>query len=48
MVCECVHKEHGTRHAVKIIEKASIEPEEKALLRTEIAGGCSCVIEMNV
>mmetsp|Transcript_11288 Transcript_11288/g.17176 ORF Transcript_11288/g.17176 Transcript_11288/m.17176 type:complete len:828 (-) Transcript_11288:222-2705(-) len=37
VVCECVHKEHGTRHAVKIIEKASIEPEEKALLRTEIA-----------
>jgi len=36
-VCECVHKVRGTRYAVKIIEKASIEPEEKALLRTEIA-----------
>lgn len=37
-VCECVHKLTGVRYAVKIIEKATIEPEEKALLRTEIAG----------
>jgi serine/threonine protein kinase len=37
-VCECVHKLTGIRYAVKIIEKATIEPEEKALLRTEIAG----------
>lgn len=37
-VCECVHKVTGVRYAVKIIEKGSIEPEEKALLRTEIAG----------
>ncbi len=37
-VCDCVHKVTGLRYAVKIIEKASIEPEEKALLRTEIAG----------
>lgn len=36
-VCDCVHKVTGARYAVKIIEKSSIEPEEKALLRTEIA-----------
>ncbi|CAE7669535.1 mlkA, partial [Symbiodinium microadriaticum] len=36
-VCECVHKVTGVRYAVKIIEKATIEPEEKSLLRTEIA-----------
>jgi calcium/calmodulin-dependent protein kinase I len=39
-VCECVNKLTGVRYAVKIIEKATIEPEEKALLRTEIAGSC--------
>lgn len=36
-VCECVNKETTIHYAVKIIEKAKIEPEEKALLRTEIA-----------
>lgn len=36
-VCECINKVTGIRYAVKIIEKASMEPEEKALLRTEIA-----------
>jgi calcium/calmodulin-dependent protein kinase I len=36
-VCECVHKVTGLRYAVKIIDKATIEPEEKSLLRTEIA-----------
>jgi calcium/calmodulin-dependent protein kinase I len=36
-VCECVNKLTGVRSAVKIIEKASMEPEEKSLLRTEIA-----------
>lgn len=37
VVCECVHKTTGVHCAVKIIDKATIEPEEKALLRTEIA-----------
>lgn len=41
-VCECVHKLTGVRYAVKIIEKATIEPEEKSLLRTEIAGKLLC------
>lgn len=36
-VCECVNKTTTVHYAVKIIEKAKIEPEEKALLRTEIA-----------
>jgi hypothetical protein len=36
-VCECVNKVTTVHYAVKIIEKAKIEPEEKALLRTEIA-----------
>lgn len=37
IVCECVHKMTGVHCAVKIIDKATIEPEEKSLLRTEIA-----------
>jgi Ca2+-binding EF-hand superfamily protein/predicted Ser/Thr protein kinase len=37
VVCECVHKGTGQHCAVKIIDKATIEPEEKSLLRTEIA-----------
>lgn len=37
VVCECVHKQTGVHCAVKIIDKATIEPEEKSLLRTEIA-----------
>jgi serine/threonine protein kinase/Ca2+-binding EF-hand superfamily protein len=37
VVCECVHKITGEHCAVKIIDKATIEPEEKVLLRTEIA-----------
>jgi Ca2+-binding EF-hand superfamily protein len=37
VVCECVHKVSGIHCAVKIIDKATIEPEEKSLLRTEIA-----------
>lgn len=36
-VCECVHKKTGIHCAVKIIDKGAIAPEEKALLRTEIA-----------
>jgi hypothetical protein len=36
-VCECVHKLSGKHFAVKIIDKDTIEPEEKELLRTEIA-----------
>ena len=40
VVMECVHKRTGMRCAVKIIEKASLEPEEKQLLRTEIASKC--------
>jgi serine/threonine protein kinase len=38
VVCDCQHKVTGVQYAVKIIEKASIEAEDKALLRTEIAG----------
>lgn len=37
VVCECVHKMTGVHCAVKIIDKTTIEPEEKSLLRTEIA-----------
>lgn len=37
VVCECVHKVTGRHSAVKIINKSQIEPEEKTLLRTEIA-----------
>ena len=37
VVCECVNKVSGQHAAVKIIDKATIEPEEKGLLRTEIA-----------
>eukprot|EP01033_Poteriospumella_lacustris_P010146 gene10146-7236_t len=37
VVCECVHKLTNKHCAVKIIDKATIEPDEKALLRTEIA-----------
>jgi len=36
-VCECVNKATGKHMAVKIIDKTTIEPEEKGLLRTEIA-----------
>lgn len=36
-VCECVHKKTGQHFAVKIIDKTLVEPEEKGLLRTEIA-----------
>jgi len=36
-VRECVHKISGVHFAVKIIDKSTIEPEEKSLLRTEIA-----------
>lgn len=38
VVCECVNKLTGEHAAVKIIDKSTIEPEEKGLLRTEIAG----------
>ena len=38
VVCECVNKVTGEHAAVKIIDKTTIEPEEKGLLRTEIAG----------
>ena len=37
-MCECVNKVTGEHAAVKIIDKTTIEPEEKGLLRTEIAG----------
>lgn len=37
VVCDCLHKKNGMHCAVKIIDKATIEPEEKGLLRTEIA-----------
>lgn len=37
VVCECVRKATGDRLAVKIIEKSSLEADEKELLRTEIA-----------
>ena len=36
-VHECVNKMTGGHYAVKVIDKASIETEEKILLRTEIA-----------
>ena len=38
VVCECVNKVTGVHAAVKIIDKSTIEQEEKGLLRTEIAG----------
>lgn len=37
VVCECVHKITNQHCAVKIIDKATIEKDEKDLLRTEIA-----------
>jgi serine/threonine protein kinase len=37
VVKECVHKRTNNHAAVKIIDKATMEPEEKVLLRTEIA-----------
>ena len=37
IVCECVHKVTGKHFAVKIIDKDSIQLDEKSLLRTEIA-----------
>ena len=37
IVCECVHKMTGVHCAVKIIDKNTIEKDEKELLRTEIA-----------
>lgn len=37
VVKECVHKRTNVHAAVKIIDKATMEPEEKVLLRTEIA-----------
>lgn len=37
VVKECVHKQTGRHFAVKIIDKTTIEPGEKVLLRTEIA-----------
>ena len=37
IVCECVHKVSGIHCAVKIIDKNTIEKDEKELLRTEIA-----------
>ena len=37
-VCECVNIISGEKLAVKIIDKRTIEAEEKGLLRTEIAG----------
>ena len=37
IVCECVNKENGEHYAVKIIDKNTIEKDEKELLRTEIA-----------
>eukprot|EP01041_Mallomonas_annulata_P009274 gene9274-19252_t len=36
-VCECVNKATGLHYAVKIIDKTTIEADEKSLLRTEIA-----------
>jgi len=32
IVCECVHKVTGVHCAVKIIDKTTIEPEEKGVL----------------
>lgn len=40
VVCECVQKTTGEHYAVKIIDKNTIEKDEKELLRTEIAGMC--------
>jgi serine/threonine protein kinase/Ca2+-binding EF-hand superfamily protein len=37
VVHECVHKATGVHAAVKIINKSTVKPDEKALLRTEIA-----------
>lgn len=37
VVCECVHKVTNRYYAVKIIDKTTIEQEDKGLLRTEIA-----------
>jgi serine/threonine protein kinase len=37
VVHECVHKATGLHAAVKIINKSTVKPDEKALLRTEIA-----------
>lgn len=37
IVCECVNKKTMEISAVKIIDKTVVEPEEKSLLRTEIA-----------
>jgi serine/threonine protein kinase len=37
VVHECVHKRSNEHYAVKVIDKKTIDPEEKALLRTEIA-----------
>jgi serine/threonine protein kinase/Ca2+-binding EF-hand superfamily protein len=37
VVHECVNKKSGEHLAVKIIDKNTVKPEEKALLRTEIA-----------
>ncbi len=37
IVKECVHKTSGKHYAVKIIDKSTIEQEDKSLLRTEIA-----------
>ncbi|CAH0482137.1 unnamed protein product [Peronospora belbahrii] len=36
-VCEATHKHTGAKSAVKIIDKSKLQPEEKELLRTEIA-----------
>jgi len=36
-VCECVHKVTGSHCAVKIIDKYTLDPNEKELLSTEIA-----------
>lgn len=37
VVKECVHKASGKHFAVKVIDKSTIEQEDKSLLRTEIA-----------
>jgi hypothetical protein len=47
-VKECVHKVTGRHCAVKIIDKATIEPGEKQLLRTEIAGDAMMMMMMVV
>jgi serine/threonine protein kinase len=46
IVCECVHKVTGEHFAVKIIDKNTIEKDEKELLRTEIAGNINHSIIM--